>query len=76
MKGHEITDEHIDHCERIIDKATERMRRKYIAGVAKYGSNLWEYQVIDLVKEALHEAIDQVIYLETLLDRMNNDAKG
>ncbi len=48
------------------------MRDKYEIGQKEHGGNLWEKDTLFLVDQAIDEAIDQVVYLTTLRDKLLN----
>jgi len=43
---------------------------KYRAGQAEHGGNLFDMITVELVDNAILEAIDQVVYLITLRDKL------
>lgn len=58
------------HLTGIINQFSNMANRKYRKGQAEHGGNLFDLSTIALVNEALSEAIDQVVYLTTLRDRI------
>jgi len=65
---HEIDQASIDHLDGLVVEADRRIRSKYLLGVAEHGGHLWEKS--GLIDEAINEAIDQVIYLLTLKEQI------
>lgn len=66
----EMTAEQEKHLANIETAFLAKVDRKYRRGAAEHGGNLWELGAIELVENALDEAIDQVTYLETLLEKL------
>lgn len=58
------------HLAGIINQFNNMASSKYRRGQAEHGGNLFDLPAIDLVNEALAEAIDQVTYLSTLRDKI------
>lgn len=58
------------HLASIIKRFSEACDKKYRAGQAEHGGDLWDMSADDLIDNALNEAIDQVVYLLTLKDRL------
>ena len=61
--------EHISHIQTEFDAL---MPPKYEVGIKEHGGHLWEKP---LEREALSEAIDQVVYLITLRDQIDEVCK-
>lgn len=59
-----MTNEHSQHLSDIIRQAEFLIANKYKVGVEEHGGKLWEKK--GLIDMALDEAIDQVVYLLTL----------
>lgn len=57
------------HANWIATQFALRMHKKYKKGVEEHGGNLWDYSEDDLLDMALDEAIDQVVYLLTLIEK-------
>ena len=67
MGGPTLADhDHIDHIQKEFD---ELVSSKYLTGIKEHGGHLWEK------REALNEAIDQVTYLITLRDQIDEVCK-
>lgn len=64
--GGDMTQEQMAHMEGISTKFALLMSKKYKKGVEEHGGNLWEMPPMDLLDNAIDEAIDQVVYLLTL----------
>ncbi len=58
------------HMGKIGSDFWELMSKKYVAGQKEHGGNLWDKSAIGLVDAALDEAVDQVVYLITLRDKL------
>jgi hypothetical protein len=67
-----MTPEHENHLNKIKTDFFDLVDRKYRKGNKKYGDKLWEKENSDLLNEAIDEAIDQVVYLLTLRDKIKN----
>jgi hypothetical protein len=59
------------HLDRIINEAIILIDKKYTKGQHKHGGNLWEKSANQLLNEAIDEAVDQLVYLLTLKDKIN-----
>lgn len=66
----EMTADHKAHLARIRVKADKMIEKKYIAGQLEHGGRLWEKP--DLLKQALDEATDMVVYLLTLKEQQDS----
>ncbi len=66
----DMTDQQEQHLAHIKAAFEATVDTKYRGGVREHGGNLWEMTPRDLVLNALAEAVDQVTYLCTLLDKM------
>ena len=62
-----MTPEQEAHLARVLSRVNSGISEKYRAGQAEHGGNLWDKS--GLLEEALKEAIDQVIYLTTLIEQ-------
>lgn len=63
-----MTEEQEAHLAHIQAVFKEYCASKYTSGAAEHGGSLYNMSAIDLVNNALMEAIDQVVYLVTLRD--------
>jgi hypothetical protein len=61
--------EHIEHLQ---NETKHLIESKYLTGIKEHGGHLWEKPV---EREALAEAIDQVSYLITLRDQIDEVCK-
>lgn len=65
-----MTEKQNAHINNIVHHATARLINKYVKGQAEHGGNLWEKQgILDM---AIDEAIDQVTYLLTLKQQLED----
>lgn len=67
--GWEFSQEHL-HMEAILVSFATRFRDKFKAGARKHGNDLRDKSALELVGDAIDEAIDQVAYLYTLRDKL------
>ena len=65
-----VTDAQAEHIVSIASQFGAEMTRKYADGVHVHGGNLWERSEEYLLTEAIKEALDQVVYLLTLRQKM------
>jgi len=68
-----MTQEHLDHINWISNQFSILMSNKYLKGVKEHGGHLKNYDILSLTEYALDEAIDQVVYLITLRDKIIAD---
>ncbi len=61
-----MTNEQEAHLERIKASFELKVDSKYRLGQEEHGGNLIDTNAIDLIDMAIAEAIDMVVYLETL----------
>jgi hypothetical protein len=54
------------HLRTIKEQFAADVDAKYRAGVREHGGNLWEMPTVELIDEAMKEAVDQYVYLATL----------
>jgi hypothetical protein len=59
-----------DHLRNIKADFDAAVDRKYRAGAAEHGGNLWDKSPLQLCEEAIAEAIDQVTFLLTLRNQL------
>ena len=69
MSPYVMTEEHEEHARHITDTISDLVYKKYKRGVLEHKSKLWELEEIDLLHEAMNEAIDQAVYIQTLIDK-------
>ena len=58
------------HLQRIKVLFVTEVDSKYREGQAEHGGNLFDLHALQLVENALLEALDQVVYLVTLRDKL------
>ena len=71
MKANKINLKQEEHISRLVSQASLRMFNKYRAGAKEHGGTLEDMFIGDLLNNAIDEAIDQVIYLLTLKEKMD-----
>lgn len=64
-----MTPEHEQHLQYIKDELLVMLDKKYRAGNAQHGGKLW--LKTGLIDMAIEEAIDQVVYLLTLKEQLD-----
>ncbi len=61
-----------NHLKFILEESGYLIKAKYLKGVKEYNSNLSEdYTADQLLDEAINEAVDQIVYLLTLREKLN-----
>ena len=68
MSEYVMQDEHENHLRRIKNKFLEKVDSKYRAGQKEHGGRLWEMKPTQLAREVRNEAIDQFVYIYTLIE--------
>ncbi len=66
-----MTQQQEKHLKTIIRVAGELLDAKYRAGQVRHGGNLFDLTALQLVDEAIMEAVDQWTYLITLRDKLH-----
>ncbi len=66
-----MTDQQKEHRAKIMQAASMRIHAKYEAGCKEHHSLLTDYDQWWLLEAAIDEAIDQVVYLLTLKDKLD-----
>jgi hypothetical protein len=66
-----MTPEQEKHLEFVIQEAVKLLDSKYRLGQARHGGNLFDKTPEELVDEAIYEAIDQMVYLLTLRQKLS-----
>lgn len=61
-----MTPEQEAHLKRIKANFTKKVDKKYRAGQEEHGGDLFHDSILLLLDKAISEAIDQVVYLETI----------
>lgn len=65
-----LTPEQRTHLQDVINTFNNRVTAKYKAGVEEHGGNLWDNDSLRLIEMAIDEAVDQVVYLTTLRQKL------
>jgi hypothetical protein len=63
-----MTEEQEEHLKRIKTNFTSKVDAKYRKGQEEHGGNLIYSSALRLINMAIEEAIDQIVYLETLAE--------
>jgi hypothetical protein len=58
------------HLGRVLEMFELKTDEKYRNGQKEHGGNMWEMGVIELVENAMDEAIDQWVYLYTIYEQL------
>ena len=58
------------HCTKIISSFIKEMTKKYEKGSIEHDGHMLDYTQRELLEFAIEEAIDQVVYLMTLRQKM------
>lgn len=67
-----MDEKHVEHIDGIINRFSIFARQKYEQGVIEHGGYLWEKNCL---VEAMKEAVDLVIYLDTELQKLETKIK-
>lgn len=65
-----LTSDQEQHLWDIIDAFANAVEPKYKAGAGEHGGNLWDQTNLELIDNALLEAVDQFTYLYTLRQKL------
>lgn len=65
-----MTDEQIAHAAHLARTFQKALEKKYSNGAKEHGGNLWDRSPLFLLDQAIAEAIDQFVYLQTLRDKL------
>lgn len=68
--GRHMTSQQETHAQKLVLEFKRRMLSKYSRGVKEHGGNIWDMTEKELLENALDEAIDQVVYLLTLREKL------
>lgn len=68
-----MTEEQELHMKGLAMTFAHLMARKYRRGAKEHGGNIWDMSREKLLDNALDEAIDQVVYLLTLKQKLLNE---
>ncbi len=66
-----MTNEQEIHLLSITERFKKLADAKYQKGQKEHGGNLWDLSATQLLDEAIAESIDQITYLLTLRDKLN-----
>ena len=66
-----LTSAQVAHLTSLLNSVDIRLDSKYRAGAIEHGGNLTDMGVIDLIENAIGEAIDQLVYLLTLRSKFD-----
>ena len=66
-----MTPQQETHLKSITKRFTELCDTKYRKGQQEHGGDMWRMSPGELIDNAISEAIDQVVYLLTLKDRLS-----
>ncbi len=61
---------HERHLNQILNESVARISRKYRDGQRRHGGDLYRKSACCLVEEAINEAVDQLVYLLTLRQKL------
>lgn len=64
-----MTDKQEEHLSRLVSITSLRMFNKYRAGAKEHGGNLEDMPLVELLENQVDEAIDQLVYSLTALDK-------
>lgn len=65
-----MTPEQESHLTRILEMTATKLELKYRKGQLEHQGNLFDLSARELLENAIEEAIDQVVYLMTLRDKL------
>jgi hypothetical protein len=69
---HKLTKKQKAHMDSLNESFVALNTAKYINGQKEHGTNLYEYEALWLVKEALNEMIDGFNYIKTAIDQLED----
>ena len=64
-----MSPEHEEHARHITDIISDLTYKKYTKGALEHKGKLWEFDEITLLYEVRNEAIDQFVYVQTIIDK-------
>lgn len=73
---YKLTKDHENHATHITDVISDLMFKKYIRGAQEHQSKLWEFSVLELMYEMRNEAIDQAVYIQTAIDKYEQEQRS
>lgn len=65
-----MSEEQEQHLDLIVRNTNYRMKKKYRAGQAEHGGNLWDMTPLELIDNLIDEAVDQLTYALTLKQQL------
>lgn len=65
-----MTPERVEHLAHIKDQVYDMIDVKYRKGQAEHGGSLYDVPTLQLVDNAIEEAIDQITYLMTIREKL------
>lgn len=68
-----MTPDQEEHLKQLKEHTLILMDLKYRQGQVEHGGNLFDHTAIELVDAAIDEAIDELVYLQTLRDKLLED---
>lgn len=68
-----MTDEQQEHLLRVLAESKRLISRKYRKGVAEHGGFLMDSSTEELLDNAIDEAVDQLVYLLSLKEKLEGD---
>lgn len=71
--GHSMEARHEAHLANIQAEAIARISDKYRRGQVEHGGDLWKKGSIELIDDAIDEAVDQFVYLLTVRAQLLNE---
>lgn len=74
--GHSMEARHEAHLSTIQAEAISRINDKYRRGQVEHGGDLWKKDPIELIDDAIDEAVDQFVYLLTLKAQLLEQKQG
>lgn len=67
-----MTNEQKAHSAHLAKAFQDTMEVKYSNGAKEHGGNLWDRSPMFLLNQAISEAVDQFVYLQTLKDKLTD----
>lgn len=68
-----MTPDQDNHLSKLIFRVGKRLQTKYRKGALEHGGYLWLMPAEELLENAIDEAIDQLTYLLTLKETLDNE---
>lgn len=59
-----------DHISFLERRAMRLVRTKYTKGATEHSGHIWDLSEMQLIDNAIEEAVDQLVYLLTLKDKI------